>query len=369
MALGLAEPVSLKLDTLRFLAALSVVAAHASQLAYTGVNRGELVALGRMGVVVFFILSGFVIAYVCDAKHLGWRDYLVARLARLHSVFIAALLLTAVADSVGRILSPAVYLGTGAPPGIDTVFKFPLFVAFLHESGPHGMRWLSNGPLWSIAYEFWYYLLFGAAFYLRGFRRAAALAALALIAGPRILLLLPLWLAGVGLYRIRRRIEALQAAVARAAFFAGLGGLLWMCAYPNWVALEPLRAWGEAVVGRNYSSFFPWDAVLAMPTLLLMVGIVHPAVLRIPDPWAPWLRYLAGATFTIYCCHVPLLLLARATGTYDTVSAASALLATASVVGACLLASQFSERRKRPWTRFWTKILASRAGASSRDVR
>lgn len=364
MAVGLSEQVSLRLDTLRFLAALSVVAAHASQLAYTGIHRGELVAFGRMGVVVFFVLSGFVIAYVCDAKHRGWRDYLAARLARLHSVFIAALLLTVAADALGRSLSPQVYLGTGAPPGLDAVLKFPFFVAFLHESFPHGLRWLSNGPLWSIAYEFWYYALFGAAFYLRGPARLLALAAVGWIAGSRVLLLFPLWLAGVGLYHARGRIEALHASTASAALLAGLAGLSFLCAYPSWIALEPLRSWGESLIGRNYSAFFAWDAVLAVPALLLMIGVVHPGTPAVPQGGAGVLRYLAGATFTIYCCHVPLLLLVRATGIYDTDSAWWAALAAAGVVGLCLAASHFSERRKGPWSRFWTKILGSRAGAS-----
>lgn len=357
MVVDLGEQVSLKLDALRFLAALSVVAAHASQLAYTGAHRGELVAFGRMGVVVFFVLSGFVIAYVCDSKHRDWRDYLAARLTRLHSVFIAALLLTVAADSLGRAVAPQVYIGTGSPPSVATLVRFPLFVAFLHECFPHGLRWLSNGPLWSISYEFWYYILFGAAFYLRGITRWLALGAFAAIAGSRILILFPLWLLGVALFHSRSRIGCLHPTLAIGAFAFGLTGLLWLCTFRHWVGLEPLRAWGESAVGRNYSAFFVWDAVLAVPTLLLMVGVIHPSAVRIPAKLSSATRYLAGATFTIYCCHVPLLLLGRSTGIYDTESLSGSTVAVVAVVGCCLVASHFSERRKQPWSRFWTKIL------------
>jgi peptidoglycan/LPS O-acetylase OafA/YrhL len=357
MALILPANVSLKLDGLRFLAALFVVAAHASQLAFNGKHQGELVALGRMGVVVFFVLSGFVIAYVCDVKHQGWRDYMVARLARLQSVFIAALLFTALADFIGRALSPEVYVGRGHPPGLDTLFKLPIFVAFLNESLSHSMRWLSNGPLWSIAYEFWYYLIFGAAYYLRGVRRLAWLAALCWIAGPRILLLFPLWLTGVALYHARPMLSSLPTALSICSLLAGLSGLAWLCDYSNWLALAPARQWGEHIVGRNYSSFFVWDGLLLIPACLLMVGVIHPAILKIPPIVGEAVRYLAGATFTVYCFHVPLLLLARATGAYDPGSLVQSAASAGVVVGFCLLASHASERRKKPWAVFWTKII------------
>jgi len=71
-------------------------------------------------------------------------------------------------------------------------------VAFLSQSGAaYGPVW--NPPYWSLCYEVWYYALFGAAVYLPPARRMLWLVLLAAIAGPRILLLLPVWLAGVWL--------------------------------------------------------------------------------------------------------------------------------------------------------------------------
>ena len=359
MAVTLSDDVSLKLDALRFLAAISVVCAHASQLAYTGPHQGELIAFGRMGVVVFFLLSGFVIAYVCDAKHRGWRDYLVARLARLHSVFLAALLLTAAADSLGRSMAPGVYAGTGAAPGLSNLVGAPFFVSFLHESFAGSLRWLSNGPLWSIAYEFWYYILFGCAYYLRGNTRIAALVFFSLVAGPRVLVLLPLWLLGVGMYHLRGRLEALPKAMVAGSFLAGLTGILFLCQYSAWADLAPVREWGSLVIGRNYSAFFAWDLLLALPASLLLTGIIRPGILQVPVALNAGVRYLAGSTFTIYCCHVPLLLLVRATGTYDSSSASAAGVAVLLVLGMCFLVSVWTERRKGPWTRFWAKIVGS----------
>src|SRR6201999_3501241 len=58
------------------------------------------------------------------------------------------------------------------------------------------------------SYEFFYYLLFAFAFYLNGWWRAAAMAATAALAGPRILLLAPVWLTGLAVWHGRKSIPA-----------------------------------------------------------------------------------------------------------------------------------------------------------------
>jgi peptidoglycan/LPS O-acetylase OafA/YrhL len=45
----------------------------------------------------------------------------------------------------------------------------------------------SNLPFWSLNYEAWYYVLFGATAFLHGRQRILALIAAALLAGPKIL--------------------------------------------------------------------------------------------------------------------------------------------------------------------------------------
>ena len=65
--------------------------------------------LGNDAVMVFFVLSGFVIAYVADKKERTPRDYFVSRFARLYSVVVPALLLTAIADFLGSHIDYNVY--------------------------------------------------------------------------------------------------------------------------------------------------------------------------------------------------------------------------------------------------------------------
>src|SRR5206468_3939655 len=58
----------------------------------------------------------------------------------------------------------------------------------------------TNGPFWSLSYEFWYYIIFAAGVYFTGKKKIAGVTCVALIAGPKILVGLPIWLMGAGVY-------------------------------------------------------------------------------------------------------------------------------------------------------------------------
>src|SRR5205085_7713377 len=67
---------------------------------------------------------------------------------------------------------------------------------------------LSNAPSWSIGFEFWYYVIFGATYFLNGYIRILAVFILCMVAGPKILLLMPVWFFGVAAYWISRSFQA-----------------------------------------------------------------------------------------------------------------------------------------------------------------
>jgi hypothetical protein len=102
---------SLYLDLVRPAAAFVVLLPHVS---FQGISGGRLRILGSVGVQavdVFFVLSGFVIAHVRATRECDVRSYVVSRAARIYSVAIPALILTAVVDSIGLRESPATYHG------------------------------------------------------------------------------------------------------------------------------------------------------------------------------------------------------------------------------------------------------------------
>ena len=96
---------SLYLDLVRFLAAVTVVIYHS--------NYRELIPAslpirnaGHSAVIVFFVLSGFVVAYVVDTKERTALEYWSSRLSRIYSVAVPAVILTLILDNIGEQLVP-----------------------------------------------------------------------------------------------------------------------------------------------------------------------------------------------------------------------------------------------------------------------
>jgi peptidoglycan/LPS O-acetylase OafA/YrhL len=160
---------------------------------------------GRTAVMVFFVLSGFVIAWVTDMRERTIDEYTLSRVARLYSVILPAFILTAVLDHIAMAIDPRLYgpnaivLMNRGP--LDIFLGFALSLVFLGQSWTAMFFPGSDIPFWSVNFEAWYYVLFGAATFLRGRRWIAALAAAALLAVPKILLFFPIGLMGLSAWR------------------------------------------------------------------------------------------------------------------------------------------------------------------------
>lgn len=339
---------SLNLDLVRCVAAFGVFLCHFLQLGTSGIPPALPEPLGRLGVIVFFVLSGFVIDLVAHEKHRHFRGYVDARLARLLSVFLPAIALTFVADAIGRQLQPSLYQQFPEPFSWHTALSLPLFVTFLFENSWFSLRWLSNGPMWSIAYEFWYYLLFGIAFYLRGTLRAVLIGLAIALAGYKILVLMPVWLLGVGIRRWRGQWADVPPGARVAGLLAGLTALTLACTPKGFEILGPLRDAGRFLPGGNHVYFLS-DYVLAIP-----VGVVVAALTVARQRASPrWVQVLvkagAAGSFSLYLFHVPLILLSRSFGWYEPGSPSHWLAAAASVLMVCYALAAVTEARKAHW--------------------
>lgn len=73
------------LDLLRIVAALAVFAVHSVQFWAPG-RWAAADTLAHSAVIVFFVLSGYVIAYSTFARNRDARKFVIARLSRLYSV-------------------------------------------------------------------------------------------------------------------------------------------------------------------------------------------------------------------------------------------------------------------------------------------
>ena len=99
---------SVYLDLVRVIACLIVFGHHMSlnfgcyEPTGNGCKaRGWLIPFhaGHSAVVIFFVLSGYVITYVASERETTLRDYALSRCARIYSVAVPALLLTIVLDA------------------------------------------------------------------------------------------------------------------------------------------------------------------------------------------------------------------------------------------------------------------------------
>ncbi len=129
-----------------------------------------MTSLGHQAVMVFFVLSGFLIgsSVLRSPRSFSLMQYAVARLTRLWIVLIPALLFTFAVDRViehtdPSILSGARYAEWNSGPSPASPAQHSLAVglgnvAFLQTIVVPVFG--TNGPLWSLANEFWYYVLF-----------------------------------------------------------------------------------------------------------------------------------------------------------------------------------------------------------------
>ncbi|MFT4026086.1 MAG: acyltransferase [Novosphingobium sp.] len=322
-------PISVWLDLVRGLAALAVVVGHAVQLrVYTGPFPFTIM-FQKNAVVVFFVLSGMVIAASVDRNRKTLGDFALARISRIVPVALAAIGVSLAVAALDAALP-------GTPVHIEDLQwadlgETALAASFLSESHTSGFP--PNAPYWSLCYEVWFYALFAAATYLSGLSRAAWLALLGIAAGANILLLLPVWLVGVALVRMpaARRVPPGPALVLLAAAFAAL------LVVPGW-AMK-----GYALLGA-VAPFHLGHSLYALTDLLLAVAIAAGcAGLRtfadrgfaVPARAEPAIRWGANMSFSLYLLHWPLLKLCNIAG----LTAGSSPLAFAAIIAAVVAVS------------------------------
>ncbi len=346
--------VSLYLDLVRFAAAMAVFVAHFGLHRLSGGFLWQLGAYGHQAVTVFFVLSGFVIAYATDthgttahgktARETTARQYTVSRLARLYSVVLPAVLLTPLLDALGSTLRPEVYVGWGYTQDLS-FWRFFSALTFTNQVWTLNVLQGSNASYWSMGYEVPYYALFGLATYVPGRWRWPAVLMAAAAFGPSILSALPIWLLGVAAYRVSRR----RYLTARA------GVVLFVLSALGWVTYEllvwklgrPLLTPTDLIRRRELIQ----DAIVGLCFAGSLLGVA-----AAPDLLCGWLRrwqapvrWLAGATFTLYLLHEPLaqcLLALLPWPVSDPYSRASVFFGSLMLV---FMLAAVTERRKDVW--------------------
>jgi peptidoglycan/LPS O-acetylase OafA/YrhL len=324
------------MNVVRITAALLVVFSHVRPLFFVDFSDSPsqdiltqalyaATSLGHPAVIVFFALSGFWVGgSVIRSTALGSfapGAYAIARLSRLWVVLIPALMLTQILDRIGTAVRPDsdIYRGSTAyhmpfSPGgpinelgfLDTIGN----VLFLQRLYVPALG--TNGPLWSLASEFWYYLLFPALMVLvirrsRPWSRvAAAIVAVTAIviltqatdpAATPVLAQFPAWLLGAALAWQRARVGLLLATFPGIALtalrLATLGAVL-IC----------------AVLSRDGSIWREY--LLALTTTAMLASFIPPLRSATARAVATPFSWSAEWSFSLYATHMPVLALVAA---------------------------------------------------------
>jgi peptidoglycan/LPS O-acetylase OafA/YrhL len=172
---------SLFLHYLRISSALIVCLGHTKEFLFVPMDESAdllemlirlFLGLGTSAVLVFFFLSGFLVGGKeirrLITQELIFRTYIFDRLTRLWLVLIPALLLTFALNlftcrnsniSLFCTADPRLASHADIPPLLSQEI-FDLFSNVFFLQPFIGLPWGGNGPLWSISYEFWYYIVF-----------------------------------------------------------------------------------------------------------------------------------------------------------------------------------------------------------------
>ncbi len=343
------------LDMVRGLAALLVLVGHVRGFVF--VDYADLTGpklafapfyviggLGHQAVVLFFALSGFLVGgrAMREIRQGKWNlpDYTVHRFARLWTALIPALIATALLDWIGRdllylngygaqywdILSSGPYPGSNPAPTLAT---FLGNIAFLQTITVPVFG--TNGPLWSLANEFWYYFLVPFAWLALagrnaslGVRMAAAIFALAALA------FLPFVIVAMGSIWV-------------------MGALAWSLG--DLVRATPAERFRLLAVAIMLVCLVALAASLARPSLQtdLLLGIACAATLpclaRLGNPGGIYGRlsfWLSEISFTLYVVHFPLIALlwfALLAPTQFAIGPAGLVVAAGLIVAALLYAA------------------------------
>jgi peptidoglycan/LPS O-acetylase OafA/YrhL len=324
---ALTPAASAHLDFFRALAAWAVMWGHLRAIFFVDfqhLQHGSIwlnalyfvTGFGHQAVMVFFVLSGFLICSAILKRRASgtwsWRDYAIDRSSRLYVVLIPGLFFGLLLDQVGSSLfassglytQPLLSFGSVIPrsqitPGIFLGNLFFVQTILCRTFG-------SNGPLWSLANEFWYYVLFplglfaGLAWAKYSPRRAISLTIpaffVAAFVGSGVLLGFMIWLAGCILVLAYSKIR-LEARTSLILYLLISSLALSVC-------LAAARTGKFFVLGTDLS--------VGLAFTLFLFGILQMDV-RTPHPYyANTAHAFAEFSYTLYVLHFPFLLFLRA---------------------------------------------------------
>lgn len=303
---SLSGPLRRSLDVVRALAGCYVVIHH---IVVNSALSGPLTYIFKFGqeaVIVFFLLSGFLI-YASERSRIrsDLHGYYLRRLRRIYPLLIAAMTVSAIVAWADGFL--------------ESEFSFIELVLNLLAMQDVGAlkpgvitdAFLGNSPLWSLSYEVFFYLVFPLVMVARTNSRQRALAVVGAVStvGYATFLLIPNHFSLVAAYLLVWWAGAVIADLYLSNRLT-LGRLLPLA---GWLAVLCVTALiGLVVYGRSDMGVFPVlplrHFAFALVCVLLTGTALATLFIRVTQPFARPAAYVASISYGLYVFHYPLLI-------------------------------------------------------------
>lgn len=327
---------SIYLDFVRFLAAIGVFLDHLSKTPLTDdVLSRKIDGFGGVCVIIFFVLSGFIIAYVTSARESAWFEYVISRVSRLYSVVIIGLVLTFLFDFSGMLIDPNLYSIKRIlykPVSFEGYISSLFFVNEFQIFGFGGISPGTNGPFWSLSFESTYYIVAGLILFLP-YRLSIPFAILILyLAGETIAALLPVWFLGFVLYHKGGNFR-LKTLAAICLFFISIVIIFFIPIYSYKFPNDNFGfnfPWGRGGFNRNLVIDYIVASVFSLH-LIACMNLMH-ALPTLFIRLKSLIRWLGSITFPLYCIHYPALCFFRAVSPWSPSSLSNMLFISISTL-------------------------------------
>lgn len=278
-----------------------------------------LTGLSHEAVIVFFVISGLLVGGTSlvrlPEKGITLGIYWCHRFSRIYVVYLPALLIGFVLDSAGYRFFNQSKIYSGNAGAIPSAFKeipsrtltIPDFLANLFQlqtivAPPLG----SNGPLWSLACEWWYYVAFSLTIVatlsklpLTRLSSLACLTLLAVVLPTKMTLYGIIWLFGALTMVAIKKMHWKPSVITGAAIF---------------VATLAISRLGRASSDNGLAISWLLDSALALGFCALILSLSRAE--GAPRPIvSKFHAAMADFSYTTYLVHYPMLVLLIGAGT------------------------------------------------------
>jgi peptidoglycan/LPS O-acetylase OafA/YrhL len=242
--------------------------------------------LGHEAVMIFFVLSGFLVGGQVLTRlkedRFGLEEYALDRVTRIFIPLVPACLLTAAISTFLFQQPPSLLSLIANMTGMSEVVNYSLPL---------------NPVMWSLTYEIWFYILAGALAYMIS-KRVNAISGIVLAACFAVFAILEIrflifWLLGA-LVSTRTEIR-FKGAIAVAGLILALAGS----------AFDQLAADSHSISPVVYIPPVIAEFMMCFGAATALPFLVDPAVDRFLRPIQGFAAALAGFSYTLYLTHRP----------------------------------------------------------------